>query len=192
MMSTLINAISFVVALQGVATEQSNPFNQTLFNQAQDCSAIMSDKQRLACFDAVFKGNVREVRKQVQPSEIDSTIPIAASTSSLSPSLPILESSNAVERKQDAIEKFGGEHLEAAKEKAPKLEVVNFTIEKVELTIRKQQRFFFTNGQIWENKTSKELRVEEGDQVAVKDGALSAFYLSKVDGTRSVRVKRVK
>ena len=58
--------------------------------------------------------------------------------------------------------------------------------------VRKQQRFFFTNGQIWENKTSKELRVDKGDQVLVKDGALSAFYLSKVDGTRSVRVKRVK
>jgi hypothetical protein len=79
-----------------------------------------------------------------------------------------------------------------AKEAAPKLEVVTFTVDKVELTIRKQQRFFFTNGQIWENKTSKELRVDKGDQVLVKDGALSAFYLSKVDGTRSVRVKRVK
>jgi len=58
--------------------------------------------------------------------------------------------------------------------------------------VSKQQRFFFTNGQIWENKTSKESRVDKGDQALVRDGALSAFYLSKVDGTRGVRVKRVK
>lgn len=189
MMSTLINAISFVVALQGVVAEQSILEHQALIDQAQDCSAIMSDKQRLNCFDAVFKVNLHEVQKQAQPSETKSTTPIATSTS---PSSPMLESSSIAERKQDAIEKFGGEHLEVANEKAPKLEVVNFIIEKIELTARKQQRFFFTNGQIWENKSSNKLRVKEGDQVTVKDGAWSAFYLSKVDGKRSVRVKRVK
>mgnify|MGYP003653764479 CR=1 FL=1 len=66
------------------------------------------------------------------------------------------------------------------------------TAEPSNAVVPKQQRLFFTNGQIWENKNSKELRVDRGDQVHVKDGALSAFYLSKVDGTRSVRVKRVK
>lgn len=189
MMSSLINAISLVAALQAVTAEQAIQRNQSLVNQAQDCSAMVVDKQRLNCFDEVFKRNVRETQQSQLPPEKNATMPIAVVTS---PVVQAPESSNAVVRQQDAVEKFGGEHLEVAKDTAPKLEVVTFTVEKVELTIRKQQRFFFTNGQIWENKTSKELRVDKGDRVLVKDGALSAFYLSKVDGTRSVRVKRVK
>lgn len=189
MMSSLINAISLVAALQGVTAEQSIQRNQNLVNQAQDCSAVLVDKQRLNCFDEVFKLNAPKAQQNQPPSEKNAAMPMNVVTS---PALQAPESNNVVVRKQDAVEKFGGEHLEAAKEASPKLEVVTFTVDKVELTIRKQQRFFFTNGQIWENKTSKELRVDKGDQVLVKDGALSAFYLSKVDGTRSVRVKRVK
>ena len=189
MMSSLINAISLVAALQGVTAEQSIQHNQSLVNQAQDCSAMIVDKQRLNCFDELFKLNVTAAQQSQPPSEKNATMPVAVDTS---PALQAPESSNAVVNKQDAVEKFGGEHLKVAKDAAPKLEVVTFTVDKVELTIRKQQRFFFTNGQIWENKTNKELREDKGDRVLVKDGALSAFYLSKVDGTRSVRVKRVK
>lgn len=189
MMSSLINAMSLVVSLQGVTAEQSIQRNQSLVNQAQDCSAMVEDKQRLNCFDELFKLSREEAQQSKLAVEKNATMSKAVTNS---PTLQAPESSNAVVRPQDAVEKFGGEHLEVAKEAAPKLEVVIFTVEKIELTIRKQQRFFFTNGQIWENKTSKELRVDKGDQVLVKDGALSAYYLSKVDGTRSVRVKRVK
>ena len=182
MMSSLLNAMSLVAALQGVTAEQSIQRHQNLVEQAQDCSAMTSDKQRLNCFDGVFKRNLSEAQKQAKPAKENSPVPITKP-----PSLQL----QAIESRS-AVEKFGGEHLEVAKETVPKLEVVTFTVDKVELTIRKQQRFFFTNGQIWENKTSKELRVGKGDQVLVKDGALSAFYLSKVGGAHSVRVKRVK
>jgi hypothetical protein len=63
MMSTLINAISFVVALQGVAAEQLISRNQPFFHQAQDCSAIVSGgKQRLACFDSTRTVRVKRVK----------------------------------------------------------------------------------------------------------------------------------
>ena len=150
---------------------------------------MANDKQRLDCFDGVFTTNLRLSQEQAKPAEEKAMVPMVKP---LLPPTQAIAPKSAVEQRQDAVEKFGAEHLDIAKEKAPKLEVVTFTIDKVELTIRKQQRFFFTNGQIWENKTSKELRVAAGDQVVVKDGALSAFYLSKVDGSRNVRVKRVK
>ncbi len=35
-------------------------------------------------------------------------------------------------------------------------------------------------------------RADKGDRVRVRDGVFSAFYLSKVDALRSVKVKRVK
>jgi hypothetical protein len=186
MITSISSALTLVIALQGAATQNLNQTKQDLVEQAKHCSIIANDKQRLSCFDAVFQLEVKEPQKRPMPFEKN-----PAPSDSVAP-VVVLKPVEPKTPPQDAVQKFGADHLAAERAKETKLEIVTFTIEKVGLTLRKQQRFFFTNGQIWENKGSKELRVKEGDQVQIKDGALSAFYLSKVDGSRSVRVKRVK
>ncbi|MFQ3248606.1 MAG: hypothetical protein ACI9O6_000408 [Glaciecola sp.] len=214
MITPVFNAVSLVFALQGATSLHPELANQNIVNQAKKCADIANDKARLSCFDAIFKLEAKDPQKRPMPFEKNPTPPQAPPLSpqplSPQPSPPkplppvatqIVESTSAEARSEpvetkvapkEAVQKFGAEHLKTEKDTDIELEVVTFTIEKVSLTLRKQQRFYFTNGQVWENKTSKQLRVSEGDEVEIKDGAFSAFYLSKVEGTGSVRVKRVK
>jgi hypothetical protein len=204
MITPVFSAVSIVFAMQSATSLHPELTHQNVVKQAKQCTEIANDKQRLSCFDAVFKPVAKEPQKRPMPFE-KNPMPPEAPTSppvDLQTDGPKATESKTTETKpeaveaksapKDAVQKFGAEHLKTESEKETELEVVTFTIEKVGLTLRKQQRFYFTNGQIWENKTSKQLRVEAGDEVQIKDGALSAFYLSKVDGNRSVRVKRVK
>jgi hypothetical protein len=214
MITPVVSVVTFAVALQSASAESPEQLNQALVNQAQDCRLIVNDKQRLSCFDNLFKLKPLDPLKQIMPFEknpetADSTalstkptkLPASKTQASDLPktiptetALPkvIIDKNEADNKVGTSIEEFGAEHLKIDKAKEQKLEVVSFTIEKVGKTLRNNQRFYFTNGQIWENKGSKDLRVKVGDEVQIKDGALSAFYLSKIDGNRSVRVKRVK
>lgn len=206
-----ISVISLLINLQGVTVTAPPEANQKLVLKAQECRIIMNDQKRLECFDKLFATALNDVQKVPMPfvknpgseQAVVNPLPAVKAPAVQAPAvkapavvIPVppadVPGADKASKELDAVSQFGGEHLEKDKKDDGKLAVVTFTIERVGLTIRKQQRFYFTNGQIWENKTSKELRVKTGDSVVIKDGALSAFYLSKVDGNRSVRVKRVK
>ena len=51
--------------------------------------------------------------------------------------------------------------------------------------------FTLDNGQAWQQKDSKRLVVQTGDEVRIERGALSAFYLS-AGGNRRIQVARVR
>ncbi|MFT5278190.1 MAG: hypothetical protein ACI97K_000543 [Glaciecola sp.] len=207
---SFFSAISLLAAVQGVNFEQSNMLDEALLSKAQDCGAVVNDEQRLVCFDSIFSADLKTAQKSIAPLEsvpaptkilkpkglADKTPAAVASSVAASRKNTVLpksiEEAQSNKSKALLVDKFGGEQFTSDKVQSSKLEQITLVIDKVTKTLRKKQVFHFTNGQIWENKTTKQLRVRAGDQVRVKDGALSAFYLSKVGGNGKVRVKRVK
>lgn len=91
---------------------------------------------------------------------------------------------------KSAVNEFGARYLKDKNE--DKVEEIRLVIEKVELNARKRQVFYFTNGQVWENKKSTKIRIKPGDFAIISEGAFSAYYLSKENITGKVRVKRIK
>ena len=98
--------------------------------------------------------------------------------------------SNSLPPEKSAVDAFGARHLDEKNEE--KVEEIRLTVEKVELNARKRQVFYFTNGQVWENKKSAKLRIKPGDIAVVSEGAFSAYYLAKENIRGRVRVKRIK
>ncbi|MBF7073819.1 hypothetical protein ISG33_10455 [Glaciecola sp. MH2013] len=137
---------------------------------ASDCVAIKNDEKRLYCFDQVF-------------SSLSNTKPELTITS------PELDKREKVQLSKKAlVDSFGSPSPQ--KSAADELQTIALTLSKVSLTAKKRQVFTFANGQIWESKTNKKLRIKEGDSAIITKGALSAFYLSKKDVRGRIRVKR--
>ncbi|MDT0582377.1 hypothetical protein [Brumicola blandensis] len=91
---------------------------------------------------------------------------------------------------KSAVDEFGARHLKEQNE--DKVDEIRLIVEKVELNARKRQIFYFTNGQVWENKKSTKLRIKAGDTAVVTEGSFSAYYLAKENFRGRVRVKRIK
>ena len=161
-----------------IASTESYAFaekaNHVKPSKPQDCVAISDNNQRLACFDSFFVEKP-SVETQVAASAVPSV------------SVPV-EQVNSIPSEEEVISKFGS--LTPEKKASDELESIALTVSKVVLTQRKRQIFYFTNGQVWENRTNKALRIKEGDTGIIKRGALSAFYLSKEGVRGRVRVKR--
>lgn len=208
MMTPVFSAVSLLVALQS-ATLQPDQLNAISTKSAQDCVVIVDAVQRLACYDDVFKPGLSNAQQatvpvdkvlspaaaspKALPSEAATLMaPVTAPVIAQSTSTKIRKSNQAELAAVDAVDSFGAEHLKSKEDTESKLDVVTFTIDRIVLTARKQQRFVFTTGQVWENKSGNTLRVKPGDAVEIKDGALTAFYLSKVGSKRNARVKRLK
>ncbi len=210
MIISFFSAISLLAAVQGANLEQSNMLDQALLSKAQDCGVVVNDEQRLVCFDSIFSTDLKTAQKNAASLESVPATSKTEKTNSLAEKTPAVAASSAAASRKNIvlpksieeaksndsnallIDKFGGEQFTSDKVQSSKLEQITLVIDKVTKTLSKKQVFHFTNGQIWENKTTKQLRVRAGDKVRVKDGALSAFYLSKVGGNGKVRVKRVK
>ena len=161
-----------------IASTESYAFaekaNHVKSSKPQDCVAISDSNQRLACFDSFFVEKP-SVETQVAASAVPSV------------SVPV-EQVNSIPSEEEVISKFGS--LTPEKKVSDELESIALTVSKVVLTQRKRQVFYFTNGQVWENRTNKALRIKQGDIGIIKRGALSAFYLSKEGVRGRVRVKR--
>ena len=166
-----------------IASTESYAFaekaNHVKSSKPQDCVAISDSNQRLACFDSFFVEKL-SVEKEVVASAVPSV-------SEATVSAPV-EQVKSIPSEEEVISKFGS--LTPEKKVSDELESIALTVSKVVLTQRKRQVFYFTNGQVWENRTNKALRIKEGDTGIIKRGALSAFYLSKEGVRGRVRVKR--
>lgn len=175
-------------------SQQLAQSNTALLKQGQDCRAMANGKQRLACFDSIFDVAPNKAKKQAM--SLEKTAPksevLAAKSTVPSSQHKQKETEGGGSARSQREDSFGSLHLQNQDTSEDELDRVTFVLEKVVKTARKRQMFYFTNGQVWENKTSQELRISTGDSVSIRDGALSAFYLSKLDGRRSVRVKRVR
>lgn len=90
--------------------------------------------------------------------------------------------------KQHAEKQFGQE-LQAATEEAP--ESITATISEIREGAYGKHTFILDNGQVWRQTGSSRVIWKGGEQVELERGVLGAFYMRKVTGGRSVKVKRI-
>ncbi|WP_226664812.1 hypothetical protein [Microbulbifer aggregans] len=90
--------------------------------------------------------------------------------------------------KQHAISQFGQEQKTVI-EGAP--ESIVATISSVQKGAYGKYTFVLNNGQIWRQTGSTKVIWKGGEQIELDRGVLGAFYMRKVSGGRSVKVKRI-
>jgi len=92
---------------------------------------------------------------------------------------------------QSAEASFGAEQLV---NKDPALAVTAITAKVVDIneSLRGLRTFIMDNGQHWSEPESNRLRIKKGEEVVLKKGALGAYFLSKQESNRTMRVKRIK
>lgn len=85
--------------------------------------------------------------------------------------------------------RFGKEHKRVTEE-AP--EAIVATISKFQKTAHKKAYITLDNGQVWKQSDSTQVYWKAGDSVRIERGALNSFFIRKTEGSRRIRVKRVK
>lgn len=92
---------------------------------------------------------------------------------------------------QSAEASFGAEQL-VNKDPTKGVSAIQGTVVNITKSLRGLRTFVLDNGQHWRESESNRLSIKDGQLVTLKKGALSAYYLSKADSGRTMRVKRVK
>lgn len=194
-----LTGMYFIIGLPSQAQIAGNPVE---LQNVMACSSILDSTDRLACFDktvlslkaaqqsgdviAISKTQVEEVKKDSFGFNI--------------PSLPKLGGlfGGGSSETETVVLKDGTKV--SVQTEAPKSDVLN----EVELEIERTKtfgydktRFYFTNGQVWEQTDSYKVRVRKPKDgkpnTAVIDKAALGSYLLKVNGRgRAVRVKRLR
>jgi hypothetical protein len=156
------------------------------------CASKSDSLERLVCYDDITKS---------LPTSISTTAenPTVKPDTKASPKINeipetkteiVQQSSTPAARKFNPEDSFGIERKYVQNKQANE---VTFVIESVSKTLRSKYKFYFKNGQIWEQKdTDKYGKFKAGETVIIKRGVLDAFYLKKPDANRTIRVKRIK
>jgi hypothetical protein len=154
-----------------------------------ECLQEQSDAGRLACYDRVAIGE----------SEDGQRVPDGA-TSAEQPAPAIVagpagqDSDVAAREAVDQVDNFGMNDriAEEKSEASPPLDEITATIVAIETRRYGERILTLDNGQVWEEEQPQtRVRLEVGDLVRIKAGALGSFKLFG-STKRSTRVERVR
>lgn len=127
------------------------------------CSAIKNDFKRLLCYDEVVKGS------GVVPASVVAAAAPAQAT--------------------NANNNFGVEHKRISENGADEITATVSSVKKAphgELIVR------LDNNQQWRQIGADAFRLASGNKVVIKRGMFNSFLMKKLDGNKTIRVKRVK
>ena len=163
------------IACLGLASMSANA--DTLETELAKCGQVKDSLARLVCFDDLVKtASLPTVSKKQSVVTVPrtKTVPVTA---------PIVSKE----------ESFGAEHLKKNND-TEDVQQVTLVVESLDKNHYGQWRFTFKNGQQWKQTDSGYFKLQAGESVILKKGALGAFYLKKNDikSNRKIRVKRVK
>ncbi len=178
----IISAISLIAFISTTAWSQASPSIQV--ENLKKCALIQTDSDRLACFDtamsalstAVDTGEIMIIDKQavrtVKKDVFGLNLP------SLSGLGGIFKSSEEAGIAKDVKE-------------------VDLTLEKTESFGYKKNRFFFTNGQVWEQAQSLKIKPPKPKNgvkptALIEKAALGSFTLRINGEGKKIKVRRVK
>ena len=174
--------MSRIPLLVAIAALPSLASADTLAERVLACAGESSAVARLDCYDRVAA---------TLPGETDA--PPAA------PAVPPVTSAPApaaAPPPRAAVDEFGmNVDLEEAlpeESRRPELDSIRATVTDIAKRPRGERLFTLDNGQVWtETSTERGARVDVGDEVEVRKGALSGYRLVG-RGNRSSRVRRLR
>lgn len=177
---TVLFSLCGFLALAPVTT-----FAETIGNALKQCSEQQNSLQRLVCYDRVVKdinqySGLEEAIQRGYPvpsSKAENRSPVPA------PRAPVAQADSP----QSGTE-FGLEHKKSVNED---MDSLSAGITKVEKTLRGKYIITLENGTVWQQTDDDLLKLEEGQTVTIERGMLGAFYLTRSDVNRQMKVKRV-
>lgn len=150
-------------------------------SEVEKCMSVDNDIARLLCYDALFG--------RVQASPQEAVVPVPPPVAMLPKTVPD-NTPKAAPQPAPIEEDFGAEQLSKKEDKA-ELREIQETVSSVSENSRGLRTFILANGQHWRETESSRLRIKAGQEVVVKKGAFSAYYMKKPDSGRTVRVQRI-
>lgn len=172
-------AISLLMAVMS-GTSFANSLEKLM-----ECSQTKDSLVRLVCYDNVVKSlNQNKNTTMHSTATTDKTLQVKSAVIKTKKEQPEVAS------KED---KFGSEHLVSTiQKKKSELDKVTFTIKSAKKVVHNKWKVTFNNEQVWKQSGSEYIKLAAGDQVELSKGAFGSFHLKKLDGNRSIRVKRTK
>lgn len=145
-----------------------------LLQELKQCKEITNSNKRLACFDAITVAK-----------ETPQTAPKVTQVRAEEPKV-IAKSPAPVKERVLTKEEFGLKNII----KEP--EFIKLTVKKVKKDPYGEITVYLEEGQVWKQTDGRALRLKQGDKIVIKKGSFNSFNLMKAEGSRTMRVKRIK
>lgn len=165
-MNRLVLVLGLLFATNAVAASSNQ-----LLNELQHCKAVTDSAKRLACFDAIQVPNKPE------------KMALSAKTEQLK---QVEVEATSVKPRMLTKQEFGLKNII----KEP--EYINLTVEKVKKNSYGEITVYLQEGQVWKQNDDRALRLRPNDKVIIKKGSFNSFNMMKAEGSRTMRVKRIK
>lgn len=148
------------------------------------CSKEGNSLQRLVCYDRVVK-DIKQYSGLEDSIKRGYPVPTANASAPTTPAKPAMPASPSVQ----AENQFGLEHKQPIGEDVDSL---SGNISSLDRTLRGKYVITLDNGTVWEQTDSDKLKLSDGETVTIERGILGAFYLTRSDVDRRMKVKRIK
>ncbi len=198
------------LALPGAASAQAT-------DGLDACAAIANDAERLACFDAVLRVRASQPAKELSApatvsrptvtrpltnSAIAAPAPAVATPARQKPGL-LGRMGRVVgigDKAPDTVENFGRVFEEEREAEAVAMvqdDEVSLPVARVTTFDTVKRRFYMGNGQVWEQTTTTDARIDEGRPPAgtyatIERSGFGGFKMSLNGKKRRFKVKRVR
>lgn len=161
---------------------------ETIGEALSKCSATENSLQRLVCYDRVVKDMNQY---EGLDTEAARTITAPSVYTPVAPQRPLPQQANVAQRPAPPSEqdKFGLEHKRDTQEELDELTSV---ITGIKENPYGKLVVSLSNGQVWQQTDDARLNLDEGMEIQLKRGFLSAFFMSREGISTRIRVKRIK
>ncbi|MDT0595490.1 hypothetical protein [Glaciecola petra] len=181
--------IGFCLTLLLATTLSFTAFAGQKDDEVEKCVSVDNDIARLLCYDTLFgRGPAKEPKlvnqKTDKPESLASQKPLAPITDKAAPPPKEPLKTTSVE------ESFGEEQLKKDKVDEGPTEI-KATVSTITENSRGLRTFTLVNGQKWREKESSRLKIKVGQEVTLKKGSFSAYFMKKEGSNRTIRVRRI-
>ena len=180
-------------------------FNSTYAADVSDklaeCAAIQSDAERVACYDAIATGQVKEEAPAAAPEAVPEVVPETVPEVAPAAAPAVVPAAVAVEATTDAAtppaeDTFGQPADDLNREAgvpagSEKVDQIVATI--TDLRLYKVYRFLISldNGQQWRQTSASTKTFDVGDVFEIRKGSFGSYRMTELDGKRAMKVRRV-
>lgn len=157
---------------------------ETIGDALAKCSKEGNSLQRLVCYDRVVK-DINQYSGLEESIRRGYPVPAANAATPATPAKPAMPSAPAAKAENE----FGLEHKQPI---GDDVDSMSGAISSLDRTLRGKYVITLDNGTVWEQTDSDKLKLKDGETVTIERGILGAFYLTRSDVDRRMKVKRIK
>jgi len=183
---------AFVVSLSAnlpTAYASDDPVVPSPLMTLYECANITVDSERLACFDSKVS-NIRKLEENKEFIAIDKATAKSLKKESFGFNLPSIPKLGKLFKSENK----SGENSEA--NFSEDSDRVSLILTKANQYAYQKMRFYFDNGQVWDQVNSESVRIPKGKDgkpniAKIRKAAFGSYLMTISGNNRSIRVRRV-